>query len=605
MPEPRAPEASAMPANPASLKVWLGYVLRGRLGGLAVSSLFINMGVFAPALFGMLVYDKVVHNGIFETLWALAIGVVLYLAIELVLRSLRVRSIERVAIHIDQLIDQRLMATLLQPSARSGAQPGMAARFLTLYRDLAAARDFFSSQYLLAMADVPFLLVVLAVIGLIAWPLLVVVLVWVGLYVLVGQWLKDRTQNQTRHVNAQQATKLALLTDTLSSLDTLRTSHAGGRMQHRFEAASMQLAESSSALRRSVLLQTHWQMAVSLLSYVSLLVVGAYLIYGQFITVGALIAVSMLSGRTLATVGQVLLALGRWAELRQSMAQLAPFLQDPAGQGDALPSRPNSPSAQATPGLNQVMETLRRPAGTVRGHIATHQLVHRYANGQTALRELNLTFQPGERVGLLGRPGSGKSTLLRILAGAIQPLQGEVRVDHAALHSIAALDRAAWLGFKPQEAPLMAGTLEANILLNLPQDASAQERMDALAHAVHVSALDLDLASGALRLDLPIEEYGANLSGGQRQKVALARTLATRPRLLLLDEPTTGLDTETEKTIVDRLAALSDVTLIMVTHSAAVLAITHRLVVLEQGQLLADGPTTQLLVSPPGQVPNR
>jgi ABC-type bacteriocin/lantibiotic exporter with double-glycine peptidase domain len=223
--------------------------------------------------------------------------------------------------------------------------------------------------------------------------------------------------------------------------------------------------------------------------------------------------------------------------------------------------------------------------------------VHQYANGQSALRELNLTFQPGERVGLLGRPGSGKSTLLRILAGAIQPTQGEVRVDHAALHSIAPQDRVTWLAFKPQEAPLMAGTLESNILMNVPDDATPEQRMAALAHAVHVSALDIDLASGALRLDLPVEEYGANLSGGQRQKVALARALATRPRLLLLDEPTTGLDTETEKTIVQRLSELTDITLIVVTHSAAVLGITQRLVVLDQGRLLADGTTTKLLVA--------
>ena len=590
---------SPIPPDLSSLKSWLGFVLRGRLGWLTLSSFFINLGVFVPSLFGMLVYDKVVHNGVFETLWALAIGVVLYLAIELCLRTLRVRDIERVAMAVDQLIDQRLFAALLQPSARSGAQPGMAARFLTLYRDLASARDFFSSQYLLAMADVPFLVLVLLVIGVIAWPLLMVVLVWVGLYVLVGQWLKDRTLAQTRQVNTEQASKLALLTDTLSSLDTLRTSHAGSRMKQRFESTSQELARSSSSLRLSVVLQTHWQMAVSLLSYISLLVVGAYLIFGQHITVGALIAVSMLSGRTLATVGQVLLALGRWTELRQSMTQLAPYLQAEPGQGDALPAASAASASQTTsaPSGSAVIETLRRPAGTVRGHIATHQLVHRYANGQTALRELNLTIQPGERVGLLGRPGSGKSTLLRILAGAIQPMQGEVRVDHAKLHSIAAHDRVTWLAFKPQEAPLMAGTLESNILLNLPDDATPQERMDALAHAVYMSALDVDLVSGALRLDLPIEEYGANLSGGQRQKVALARTLATRPRLLLLDEPTTGLDTETEKTIVERLAALTDVTLIMVTHSAAALAITERLVVLDHGQLLADGPTAKLLVS--------
>ena len=588
--------ASPMPQDLTSLRSWLGFVLRGRLGWLTLSSLFINLGILVPSLFGMLVYDKVVHNGIFETLWGLAMGVVLYLATELVLRAIRARSIERVGRWIDEKIDQRLFTILLQPSARSGAQPGMAARFLTLYRDLASARDFFSSQYLLALADVPFLVVILSAIGLIAWPLLLVVLVWVGLYLGVGQWLKDLTQRHNRSVNEQQATKLALLTDTLSSLDTLRTSHAGARMQQRFAQSASQHAQASSALRLSLIVQSHWQMAVSLLSYVSLLVVGSYLIFAQQITVGALIAVSMLSGRTLTTVGQVLMALGRWTELRQSMKQLAPFLQPAQGQGSALPA--SNAEADASPAASgtDVMDSLRRPAGTVRGHIAMHQLVHQYANGQSALRELNLTFQPGERIGLLGRPGSGKSTLLRILAGAIQPTQGEVRVDHAALHSIAAQDRATWLAFKPQEAPLMAGTLESNILLNLPEDTAPQQRMDALAHAVYVSALDQDLTSGALRLDLPVEEYGANLSGGQRQKVALARALATRPRLLLLDEPTTGLDTETEQTIVERLGALQDITLIMVTHSAAALAITQRLVVLEQGRLLADGPTARLLI---------
>jgi ABC-type bacteriocin/lantibiotic exporter with double-glycine peptidase domain len=180
-----------MPTDLTSLKSWLAYVLRGRLGWLTLSSFFINIGTLVPAFFGMLVYDKVVHNGIFETLWALAIWMVLYLAIELVLRSIRVRDIERVAQLIDEKIDDRLFAVLLQPSARSGAQPGMAARFLTLYRDLASARDFFSSQYLLAMADVPFLVFILAVIGIIAWPLLLVVLVWV---VIASQWIQATWQ---------------------------------------------------------------------------------------------------------------------------------------------------------------------------------------------------------------------------------------------------------------------------------------------------------------------------------------------------------------------------------------------------------------------------
>ncbi len=594
-------DSSATPSMPAdlnSLKDWLGFLLRGRLGWLTLSSLLINVGILVPSLFGMLVYDKVVHNGIFETLWALVIGVVLYLAIELTVRAIRVRDTERVARLIDQKIDEKIFATLLQPSARSGAQPGMAARLLTLYRDLSAARDFFSSQYLLAMADVPFLLIVLVVIGAIAWPLLLVVLVWVTLYVAVGQWLKQRSQQHIRASNEQQAAKLALLTDTLSSLDTLRTSHAGARMQQRFAEVARQHAQACSDLRLSQASQTHWQMTVHLLSYVSLLLVGAYLIFGQHITVGALIAVSMLNGRTLGIIGQVLMALGRWSELRQAMRQLAPFLRVSAAASD-VSHEPEGGTLPVPLSAAEVSESLRRPAGTVRGLITTHQLLHRFPNQQSVLRELNLTIQPGQRVGLLGRPGSGKSTLLRILAGAIEPTQGQVQVDHIALQAVAMHDRVTWLSFKSQEAPLMAGTLESNILLNLPEDATPQQRMEALAHAVHVSALDQDLASGALRLDQPIEEYGANLSGGQRQKVALARALATRPRLLLLDEPTTGLDTETEKTIVQRLGSLQDVTLVMVTHSAAALAITERLIVLEQGRLLADGPTRELLLTNP------
>ncbi len=564
-----------MPPNQASLKDWLVYVFDKRVGWLAASSLFINIGLIVPALFGMLVYDKVVHNGIFETLWALAIGVVLFLAAEITVRALRARDLERVALAIDETIDRRLLASLLQPSSRSAMQPGMAARFLTLYRDLASARDFFSSQYLVALADMPFLLIVFVVLGIVAWPLMLVVAVWLAIYVLVGLQLKARAQQQSRDINQMQAAKLALLTDAMGSLDALRTSHAGAALQARFAAEATEQAQANSALRLLLVTQGHWTQAVYLLSYVSLLIVGAYLVFAQFITVGALIAVSMLSGRVLGVAGQVLMSVGRWQELQQSMQLLAPYL------------RPDDEAPAA----------LLRPSTSIEGRIDVHRVAHQFANGGTGLRETTLSFAPGERIGLLGRPGSGKSTLLRIIAGAVQPSQGEVRVDHVALSSIALQDRFAWLGFKPQEAPLMAGTLESNILLNVPPEATQDERMQALKHALHVSTLDQDLAAGGLSLNQPIEEYGANLSGGQRQKVALARVFATQPKVLLLDEPSNGLDTETERLLVERLRALSGVTLIVVSHSAAMLSVTQRLVVLENGRLLADGATDQMLKS--------
>jgi ABC-type bacteriocin/lantibiotic exporter with double-glycine peptidase domain len=593
------PVLAFIPPDLSSLKSWLGFVLRGRLGWLTLSSLFINLGVFVPSLFGMLVYDKVVHNGVFETLWALAIGVVLYLAIELCLRTLRVRDIERVAMAVDQLIDQRSVCRF---AAAFCPQRGAAGHGGAVPHALPRPR-FGARLFLVAIPPGHGRCAVFGtgVVG--HWPDRLAAAdggAGLGGFVCAGgpvaQGSHARANPRCQHRASHQTGPVDghLVVAGHPAHQPCRQPHAAALWR---DVVATRPAHRASCVCRLCCKRTgKWR--CHLLSYVSLLVVGAYLIYGQHITVGALIAVSMLSGRTLGTVGQVLLALGRWTELRQSMSQLAPYLQATPRQGDAMPgsSAPSAAPSNSAASSSAVIDTLRRPAGTVRGHIATHQLVHRYANGQTALRELNLTIQPGERVGLLGRPGSGKSTLLRILAGAIQPMQGEVRVDHAKLHSIAAHDRVTWLAFKPQEAPLLAGTLESNILLNLPDDSTPQERMDALAHAVYMSALDVDLASGALRLDLPVEEYGANLSGGQRQKVALARALATRPRLLLLDEPTTGLDTETEKTIVERLAALTDVTLIVVTHSAALLAITQRLVVLEHGQVLADGPTTKLLV---------
>ncbi len=568
-------QSNSIPTDFHDLKSWASHIFQGRLGWLAASSFFINLGLITPALFGMLVYDKVVHNGIFETLWALAIGVVLFLAAEITVRAIRVRDIERVALDIDQQIDQRVFQALMQPASRSGMQPGMAARFMTLYRDLSAARDFFSSQYLVALSDVPFLLMIFIVIGVISWQLMLVVVVWVFVYVSIGSLLKKRSVDIAKKVSDLQATKLALLTDAMSSLDALRTSHAGHALQHKFTQASKDLADNNNWLRLELMVQTHWAQGIYLLSYVSLLVVGSYLVFGQYITVGAMMAVSMLSGRTLGTAGQVLMSLGRWQELQQSMKVLAPYLSVSIKE-----------SAE---------QTLHRPITSIEGHVAIHQVAHHFSNGNAALRELNLKINPGEKIALVGRPGSGKSTLLRIMAGAIEPSQGEVRVDHVALRHIAEADRFTWLGFKPQEAPLMAGTLEHNILLNLPPDASSTDRMAALHRALHFSCLDQDLSAGILSLDHNIEEYGSNLSGGQRQKVALARVFATNPKVLLLDEPTNGLDTETENLIVDRLSQMQDITLIVVSHNTKVLSMTQRLIVLEQGRLLADGLTEKLL----------
>ena len=553
---------------------WVFALLRGRLGGILLASMLVNVGLIVLPLFAMLVYDKVVYNGVFETLWALTIGVLVFVAVEVVVRQLRARQVERLALVLDERVDRQLFSRLLQPTGRGGSQPGMAARFLTLYRDLAGARDFFSANYLMALADLPFVVLIWAVIGVIAWPLLLVAVFWTAVYVWLGGRIKQRTLQLSLAATKTQMAKQAVLTDSMSSLDVLRTSHAGGKLFQRFMRLASVQALQNANLRNEALRQGYLTQIVYTCNFVSLIVVGAYLVFDQTMTTGALVAVSMLSGRTLSSVGLALQTMGRWNELQQALSALTPYLRETPAAPVAAP---------------------RRATADVQGRVALVQVAHRYGNGPAVLQEISLVIAPGERVGLLGRPGSGKSTLSRVLAGAMMPSGGEVRVDDMALLDHDASDRALWLAFKPQEPTLVAGSVEDNVLLGLPGWLSPSQRMEALKRGVYFSGLDQDLQRGNLSLSQVVEEYGANLSGGQRQKVALARALAQNARVVLLDEPTNGLDPESERLLVSRLAELKGVTLLLVTHSVRMLALTHRVIVLEQGRLVADGETNALV----------
>ena len=591
-------------AQDLSLRQVVTLMLQGRWAKLLVTGLVLNMGLVVMPLFAMLVYDKVLHNGIFETLWALAIGALLFLFLELILRQQRARDIEGIAQGIDQQIDARLLAQILAPSRRSAAQPGAAARLLTVYRDLAQAREFFSATFVLAIADLPFLIFIGIVLVVIAWPLFLVVAFWLSIYVVVGYRLKQRSINLSRHVQKHQTAKLAFLTDVMSALDVLRTSRGGKRCLARFTELTKSSGDATREMRVEAMVFQHWTQATYFLSYVSLVVTGSYLVFYQHLSMGALIAVSMLSGRALGVAGQALMTVGRWDELQNCAHILRSYL---GADDDILnlvilsPDGGKVPSALMAPlpermDDQKAADLLRRTRQAVRGQLILRDVVHAFAEGYPVLGPINIRFAPGDRVGVLGRPGSGKSTMLRILSGAIDPTGGQVEVDEVRLSSIHPEDRHAWLSFKPQEAALVAGTLEEVILANLKDDATEDERIFSLRFALHYSTLQEDINRGAMTLDRHIEEFGANLSGGQRQKVALARALATRPRVLLLDEPNSGLDTESERQLANRLMELTETSFIVVSHSAVMLSMTNRLVVLDHGHVIADGPTNQLLV---------
>jgi ATP-binding cassette subfamily B protein/ATP-binding cassette subfamily C protein LapB len=298
-----------------------------------------------------------------------------------------------------------------------------------------------------------------------------------------------------------------------------------------------------------------------------MLVAGAYLIEARSLSVGGLIACNLLTARAMSLVTSLYMVIGKWQDFQRAAKRMETTLQ-PVVQQEHTP-RPN-----------------------VTGNISVIALTKRFQDRPIALDAVSLTFLPGERVALLGKPGAGKTTLLRCLAGLSKADSGQILYDGLSLQDIARSDRMRWLAWKSQEPALFAGTLDENLRV-----AGNATDTDRFTKALWVSGLEDELKSGRLSLGMQLEEHGSNLSGGQRQKVALARTFAQSSNILLLDEPTLGLDPDSERLLAERLPQLlgqNDV-LIMTTHSAIMLNVAQRIVALDGGRVIADGARDKLV----------
>ncbi|MFJ3045295.1 peptidase domain-containing ABC transporter [Herbaspirillum chlorophenolicum] len=546
--------------DPAYLSLLRAY--GSRFVEIIVAGILVNvLGLLMP-LYSRLVYDKVIGNHIPETLWALTLGMLLFIALELVLRIIRVYYTEQLAGRLDAEFDEVSARRLL--SAKVSAPVGVV---LARYRDLSGARDLLSSNYMLLLVDLPFLLLYLVAIGLVGGHLVWVMLV--GGAMLVGGQLLFKVPANDYAVAAMKAGigKIDKMASLVYGMDTLKTSQLQDRLVNAFlaDAADNTVAQAKSRfwMNTGYAVATVGYTAMS----VATLVVGVYLVEDNALTVGALIAASLLISRSTSVLSSLSTFLGRIEMFRRARAEFDALFDETQEQGGADVLR------QEMRGLIQV--------GNLTLHLDKKE--------KPALMQVALTVQPGEKVGIVGRSGSGKSTLLRALAGLHHAEAGHVLIDGVAVTAYAPQVRMRNLGFKPQEPFVFDGTLAANIFVGDRVLGSLYEA------ALGVSGLDELIARGELRLDQMLKAPG-NLSGGQRQMVALARTVAANPRILLLDEPTTGIDQATEARIIERLMAFSaQRTLLVATHSPALLRRMDRIIVIEGGRIVADGPTAQVL----------
>jgi ATP-binding cassette, subfamily C, bacterial LapB len=533
------------------------------------AALLINLFALAFPMFSMNVYDRVVPNNAVETLWTLAIGVVLVIGADLFMRLLRSHFVDEASARIDVRISATLMERVL--GMRLEHRPESVGSFASSLRGFEQVRDFIASSTVTALIDLPFALLFIVVLAWIS-PWLAVPVVLAGVIILVVAYvLQHRLHELSESTYRAAAQRNATLVESLTGIETIKSQGAEGVVQARWERSNAFLARTNVRMRALSSSATYGTNFLSQAVTVAIVIIGVYLISQRELTMGALIAASMLASRALAPAGQVVGLLMQYQGARTAMTNLEQVMAKPV-------ERP----------VGQTF--IHRPQ--MRGDIEFRNVKFAYPNRQdSALDGLSFKITAGERVALIGRVGSGKSTIQKLIMGLYQPTDGAVLIDGIDLRQLDPADVRRNLGCVSQDVMLFYGSLRENIALGLPFADDG-----AILAAAETAGLADFVNRHPRGFDMPVGERGESLSGGQRQSVGLARALLHNAPILLLDEPTSAMDFSSEAQITQRVTAFAqDKTVVLVTHRTSMLAMVTRVIVIDGGKIVADGPRDRIM----------
>lgn len=534
-----------------------------------VAAFLINLFALAMPLFTMNVYDRVVPNYAIETLWMLAIGVLLVLVIDLVLRTMRGYFLDLASKRIDIKLSSQIMEKVL--GLRMEARPVSAGSFAANLRSFETVRDFIASASITALIDLPFVFIFMAVIFWIGPLILVPLLVGIVIVVIYAWLTQRRLQELTESTYRAGAMRNATLIESLVGLDTIKGMGAEGVMQRRWEKTAAFLANTGVKLRllsSASLNVTQW---VQQLVNVSVIITGVYLIARGDLTMGGLIASTMLSGRVMAPLGQIAGLMTQYHNATTALASLEEIMAKPV-------ERPADSNFLSRPKF--------------KGEIEFRHVSFEYPGGGIpALHDVSFKINAGEHVAIMGRIGSGKSTLQKLAMGFYQPTDGAVLIDGVDLRQLDPAELRQQVGFVPQEATLFYGTLRENLVLG-----HQQADDEAVLRAAEFARLSEFVNKHPQGFDMLVGERGESLSGGQRKAVAMARAIIHNPPILLLDEPTGSMDHSTEVWVKQQLKEFSKGrTMMVVTHRTSLLEMADRIIVVDSGKIVADGPREQVI----------
>ncbi len=534
-----------------------------------LASLLINvLGLMVP-LFVMQTYDRVVPNQATATLWVLSIGLLIGTLFELLLRVLRAHLLDVAGKKTDVVLSATLFERITGMSMK--ARPASVGGFAQSIHDFQGLREFLTGVTLTSIIDLPFALLMIVVIGLLAGWIVVIPLLAFPLTALFALLIQSRLRDTVQKSLALGAERQALLIETLGGLETLKACGAESERQHKWETTHGALTRLDAHARHLCALATNGTLFLQQFSGMATIVAGVYSIIAGDLSVGALVACYMLGSRVMAPLGQIAGLITRYQQAQITMKST-----------DALMALPQERQAKQRP--------LERTH--LQGALDVQQVNFRYPGQSTpALTNVGLHLAAGERIGIIGRSGSGKSTLARLVMGFYTPDEGQLLLDGLDLRQLDVADLRHQIGYVAHDLPLLSGSLRDNLTLGARYVSDA--RMLEVAEMTGVSELARQHPQG---FDRPVGERGQLLSGGQRQALLLARALLLDPPILLLDEPTSAMDNSSEEILRNRLQTWTQgKTLLLITHRSSMLSLVERLIVLDNGQIVADGPKESVI----------
>lgn len=534
-----------------------------------IASILINIFAIAAPMFTRLVYDKVVPNLAFETLWVLASGIFVVFLFDLLLKLMRSYFIDVAGKKSDILISSKLFSKVL--GIRMEAKPASVGAFAKNLQEFESIREFFTSATIGSLIDLPFALMFLALIWLMAGNLVFVPVAGVVILIIYALLIQGPLRRAIEEGSRLASQKYANLIESLAGLETVKLFSAQSQFQFRWEEAVAHMANWNIKSRRITDSIQNTAGFVQQSTNVGMIIFGVYLIAEGELTMGGLIAATMLSGRAIGPLVQLSLLSTRYNQAKSSMTLIEQVMSMPDEQEEGK-------------------RYIHRPI--IQGHIALDKVTFHYPDSPVAsVRDLSLTIAPGEKVAIIGRIGSGKTTLERLIMGLYKPTEGHVRIDDTDMEQLHHVDVRRNIGCVPQDSNLFYGSVRDNITLGRPL-VDDRDVMDA-ANRAGVTAFTQQDPAG---LERQVGEGGGLLSGGQRQSIAIARAFLGRPPVLLMDEPTSAMDNRSEMHIKHQLSQLlPSETLILITHKTSMLDVVDRVIVMEKGSIIADGPKAKVL----------